>query len=88
MASDAIVKTTVIRQYFNDIKAALDNMPLEPIILVIDATKLCPASHAIPTPFMPNRGISRYEVKTTIIAIKAARKMTVFTFFCTRLILK
>jgi D-sedoheptulose 7-phosphate isomerase len=37
MTSDAIVKTTVIRQYFNDIKAALDNMPLEPIILVIDA---------------------------------------------------
>ena len=37
MASDAIVKTTVIRQYFNDIKAALDNMPLEPILQVIEA---------------------------------------------------
>jgi len=37
MASDAVVKLTVIRQYFNDIKAALDNMPLEPILQVIDA---------------------------------------------------
>jgi D-sedoheptulose 7-phosphate isomerase len=37
MASDAIVKTTVIKQYFNDIKAALDNMPLEPILQVIEA---------------------------------------------------
>ena len=37
MASDTIVKTTVIRQYFNDIQAALDNMPLEPILQVIDA---------------------------------------------------
>ena len=36
MASDAVVKLTVIRQYFNDIKAALENMPLEPILLVID----------------------------------------------------
>jgi len=37
MASDAVVKLTVIRQYFNDIQAALDNMPLEPILQVIDA---------------------------------------------------
>ena len=37
MASDAVVKLTVIRQYFNDIQTALDNMPLEPILQVIDA---------------------------------------------------
>jgi D-sedoheptulose 7-phosphate isomerase len=37
MASDSIAISTVIGQYFNDIKAALDNIPLEPILKVIDA---------------------------------------------------
>jgi len=37
MTSDTILRTIVIKEYFNDIKSALDDMPLDNILKVIDA---------------------------------------------------
>ena len=37
MASDEIVRLAIIKKYFDDIKSALDNMALDPILEVINA---------------------------------------------------